>query len=152
MAYEIWARRYNEPLFKAMQYKKTLAQALLSYARNLSIDGESLMLAECAALYKDWNENPLKLDPLVPCPLEFTPDEIEAINQGYAEAKRAVLQMDNIREEMGTLYPQKQGIVAHENYELVKQLLNQAKKHFMEEYAKSDEDRRTWEELWPFDD
>jgi hypothetical protein len=72
-----------------------------------------------------------------------------------ADGEKAVLGiqwMTGIGDALGSdLFPLR-GCVDPENYDEAKNALQQCKDQVMEEFAKTEEDRKAWDEAWPWDD
>lgn len=65
------------------------------------------------------------------------------------KAWRGMDAMRAIGDELGELFPQ-QGIVRPENCEEALDALEQMKGQVIQEFARNQQEREAWEELWPF--
>lgn len=84
-------------------------------------------------------------------PVELSQAELAEMHRDLEATKDSMHVMDKIKEHMGDLFPER-GIVRHEQYEDAKAVLRRVKQQVIEDFSRSDEDRRAWEEEWPFDD
>jgi hypothetical protein len=77
--------------------------------------------------------------------------EVETISKDYEDADEGIDFMEQLKECMGDLWPEK-GIVRHDEYADAKNALRDAKKKALEQFVKTEEGRKVLEEWWPFDD
>lgn len=82
---------------------------------------------------------------------QFSQNEIEGIEKDREKIMRSLHIMDVIKHSLGDLFPEK-GIVRWDQYDEAKAALRRAKAQVIEDFSRSDEDRRAWEQAWPFDD
>ncbi|KAH7087483.1 kinase-like domain-containing protein [Paraphoma chrysanthemicola] len=134
-------------VYAAMQFQQTMSYNLLLLARNLFIDGEATYLLQVAELESQWSELPgsngapylFKLSVAERKEMEA---QVEGVIRGM-EAMRA------IHDALGELFPE-QGVVKPEQYDEALDALGQMKEQVIEEFARTEEERRQWEEAWPF--
>lgn len=142
----------NKTLFKAMQFRQTTSFEMLLFAQNLLIDGEALYQSRCLDLEKEWTTLPgVQASGYPPFPLQFSVDEVALIDEDASGAIRGMELMQNLRQSLGELWPDK-GIVRPEQYDETKRLLKQANAELFDRLAHSETERAEWEESWPFDD
>ncbi|KAF1953450.1 hypothetical protein CC80DRAFT_518300 [Byssothecium circinans] len=137
----------NPRLYAALQFQQSPNYDLLSLARNLLIDGEMTYLALAADLKSTWHELPGAKD--FPYPLSFTNEEREEIESQLQGAVLGMEAMKGIQEGIGELFPEK-GLVRHDQYEEALDATAQMKEQVIEEFARCEQDRKTWEKMWPF--
>lgn len=142
----------NITLYRAMEYRETTSFTMLLLAQNLFVDGEALYRSYVVELQKEW-ESLLEIQArgIPPYPFQVPSDDLDAINQDAADAIRGMKQMNDLKTELGDLWPEK-GLVRHDQYKDVKIALASAKERFIGTMAHLDGDRKIQESLWPFDD
>ena len=84
-------------------------------------------------------------------PIQLSPAQMAQIDRDVNDTHRSVGIMNCIKENMGDPVPD-QRVVRHDQYQPCKARLRQAKQQVIEDISSSEEDRRAWEEAWPFDD
>ena len=65
-------------------------------------------------------------------------------------ASRGMELLQTVRDSMGDLFPER-GIVKSEQYDEAREALRQLKDQVIEMYACNEEERRVWEDIWPYD-
>lgn len=122
---------------------------LFLLARNILVDGEAAYLAQVAELAAVWGDS---VDPCgTICPVNFLEAERSVIE---ADAKRAARGMDamrGIQDSLGGLFPT-QGYVRAELYDDAVEALSQIHEQVIDEFARDERDRDTWNRVWPFAD
>ncbi|PVI05380.1 hypothetical protein DM02DRAFT_554611 [Periconia macrospinosa] len=131
----------------ALEFQESIAYDLLLVARNLVIDGEVAYLSQLLDLETEWNKLPGAAGHK--CPLSFTQGDREEIEAQHEGVVRGMEAMDAIREAMGELFPER-GIVETELYNEALDALAQMKEQVIAHYARTEEEKRTWEKMWPF--
>lgn len=145
--YNTLTHHQNPKLYAALQFQDTTSYTLLLLACNLLIDGEASYLLQVAELESKWNDLPGSKGSAYP--FKFSAKEREEMKADVEGAVRGMEAMRAIREEIGELFPE-QGIVRHENYEEALDALRQMKEQVIDVFAKSEHERKVWEEVWPF--
>ncbi|KAI7975370.1 hypothetical protein EIK77_003751 [Talaromyces pinophilus] len=124
----------NITLYRAMEYRETTSYTMLLLAQIIFVDGEALYRSYVVELQKEWESLPeIQARGNPPYPFQFSSDELDAINQDAADAIRGMNQMNDLKTELGDLWPEK-GLVRHDQYEDVKISLASAKERFLDEY------------------
>ncbi|GIJ87609.1 hypothetical protein Asppvi_006519 [Aspergillus pseudoviridinutans] len=135
-----------------MEFRQTTSFEMMLLAQNLLIDREALYQSRCLELEEEWSSLPgVQASGTLPFPLQFSADEADAINEDASGALRAMELMQDSRQLLGELWPDK-GVVRPEQYDDAKRLLTQAKTELIDQLAHSEAERIAWEESWPFDD
>ncbi|KAF4963036.1 hypothetical protein F66182_18147 [Fusarium sp. NRRL 66182] len=125
---------------------------MLLLAQNLFVDGEALYRSYVVDLQKEWESLPeIQARGNPPYPFQFSSDELDVINRDAANAIRGMNLMNDLKTELGDLWPEK-GVVRHDQYKDVKKALASAKQRFIGTMDHLDGDRKIRESLWPFDD
>ncbi|KAF2275182.1 uncharacterized protein EI97DRAFT_420759 [Westerdykella ornata] len=145
--YNTLTHRQNPRLYAALEFQQTTSFMLLLLARNLLVDGESSYLAQVAELEATWET--LTGAKSSRYPFSFSAKEREELEAEVEGVVRGMEAMRAIREGIGELFPE-QGIVRHELYDESVNALGQMKEQVIEEFARSEEERRVWERMWPF--
>ncbi|OJJ42964.1 hypothetical protein ASPZODRAFT_154943 [Penicilliopsis zonata CBS 506.65] len=141
----------NTTLFKAMEFRQTASFEMPLLAQNLLIDGEAFYQSRCLDLEEEWTALPgVQAAGNPPFPLQFSAEEVALIDGDVSGAVRGMELMQNLRQSLGPMWPDK-GVVRPEQYDEVKRLLKQAKAELLDQLAHSEAERVAWEEAWPFD-
>lgn len=142
----------NSTLYRAMEYRERTSFTMLLLAQNLFVDGEALYRSYVVDLQKEWESLPeIQARGNPPYPFQFSSDELDVINRDAANAIRGMNLMNDLKTELGDLWPEK-GVVRHDQYKDVKKALASAKQRFIGTMDHLDGDRKIRESLWPFDD
>jgi hypothetical protein len=139
--------RNNPRLYSALEFQQTISYTLLLLPRNMDVDGEASYLSQIAALEEVWDTIPGHRGS--PYPFSFTPEERQEMDAHNKEALLGMNAMLSIQESIGELFPE-QGCVKTELYEEALDALGQMKEQVINEFAKNEEERKVWEEWWPF--
>ena len=149
--YRTYTYANNQKLFKAMEFHQTISFDMMVFAQNLLVDGEALYRSRILDLQNEWPNLPgVQAADNPPFPFRFSADEVDSINEDVAAVVRGMELMQNLRQSLGELWPEK-GIVRPEQYDQVKRLLRQAKIEMIDQLAHSEEERIAWERSWPYD-
>lgn len=140
-------------LYRAWEYQQTASFELLLIAQRLLIDGEAQYLASILKLENAWLDLPgVVAQGSPPYPFRFSSTErteIEADAKGAAEGMNL---MRSVRDSVGRdLFPER-GVVRVDQYDEAKNALQQVKDQVLDLYAHDENERKLWEEDWPFDD
>jgi hypothetical protein len=145
--YNTLTHHQNPKLYAALQFQDTTSYTLLLLARNLLIDGEASYLLQVSEFESKWKDLPGAKG--CAYPFKFSAKEREEMEADVEGAVRGMEAMHAIRQEIRELLPE-QGIVRHEIYEEALEALRQMKEQVIDEFAKSEHERKVWEEVWPF--
>lgn len=126
-----------KPLFDAVMYSECEESGVLGASRNIFELNEVYCLGFISTM-----EN---------SPVRFSEAELAMIEQDMEKTAASISAMCAIKTALGPLFPEK-GIVRPEDYEKSKVALKTIKAQVLEDFSTSPEDRRVWEEEWPFDD
>lgn len=150
--YRTLVHETNPVLYRAMEYRESTSFNMLLLARNLFVDGEALYRSYVVELEKEWESLPeIQARGNPPFPFHFSRDELNTIEKDATDSIRGMELMKDLKAELGDLCPEK-GVVRYDQYKDVRIALMNAKKRFIGAWAHSDEDRKIWESVWPFDD
>ena len=58
--------------------------------------------------------------------------------------------LNELKESLGEFWPEK-GVVKHDEYDITKRLLSQAKNKLSDQMGYSNSEKAVWNKLWPFD-
>ena len=152
--YEVELRQRNENIFRALQYRETLACKITALAGSLFSDGEPIVNGMLMAVEREWlNIVGPRPDgrPSVPCPLVFSAQEKTLQSEHEALWIRGVELMEAVLEHLGA-YRGWDGWVNHASYELTKARLEICLEHFLVRETKNNAQRAEWIKAWPFAD
>lgn len=135
--YKRMLRSNIKPVFEAVMYEDSTPSAVLNAARNLFEVSEAYCLGSIAAL-----ENP---------PVALSKAALATIQDDLERTAASMNAMSVIKDALGPLFPEK-GIVRPDQYEDAKAALRNVKEQVLADFSRSDDDVRTWQEVWPFDD
>ncbi|KAL3478146.1 kinase-like domain-containing protein [Aspergillus californicus] len=138
-------------LFKALEFRQTDSFQLLLLAQNILIDGEATYLGLLAAQQETkWSGVPRISQGAQNAPLSFSREEIQRINQDAEAAARSMELMGDVRRMIGSQYFQAQGLVSHQQFRELEQILPKVKEEFLQMHARSEEEVEL-NRAWPFD-
>ena len=150
--YEVDLLQRNKSIFRALQYRETLAGKITGLAGSLFSDGEPIVNGMLMAVEKEW----LNIvgpgpdgQPSVPCPLVFSAQERTLQSEHEAQWVRGVELMEAVLEQLGA-FRGWDGWVNHADYELMEAKLEKCLEDFLDREAKSDAQRTEWIKAWPF--
>jgi len=126
-----------KPVFDAVMYEESEISGVLSASRNLFEVGEAYCLGSITALQNS--------------PVQFSEAELTEIQEDMERTAASMNAMKVIKDALGPLFPEK-GCVRSDQYDDSKAALRRVKHQVVEDFSRSAEDRRIWEEVWPFDD
>lgn len=145
----------NMPQFhKAMAFRKTNAFGMMQVAEHVLVDGEAQLLGQILELRKSWNKLPRVMTAAsagtIPAfPLKLTQLDRNTIEKDIADSFTGMQAMQGVFDAMGDLAPEK-GLVRHDQYDEACSALSQLKAQIVEQFARTDEEKRVWEKVWPF--
>jgi hypothetical protein len=85
----------------------------------------------------------------ISCPLSYTSNELAKQEQDLAKWELAIERKAQLIDQIG-LYTGWDGAVPPEQYNTLSQKLEAAKEQFLDEEAKTSEEREQWAHAWPF--
>lgn len=135
--YKFLMKHNSRPAFDAILHMESNDSGILSASRNLFGVGKAPFLGWIAQL-----EN---------SPVKFGKEELTKIEDDVERFGASLNAMNVIKDALGDLFPEK-WCVRPDQYNDSKAALARVKEQIIEDFSKSAEDRRTWEEVWPFDD
>ncbi|KAJ5975461.1 hypothetical protein N7481_009168 [Penicillium waksmanii] len=148
--YKLLMYRDTRNFYKAMEFRETVSFKMLIYPRKLLTDGEALYQKCIQALEEEWTSLPgVQAAGNPPFPVRFSTDEVTTIERDVDDTERGMGLMQKLELSLGDLRPE-HGMVRHDQYDDVKCLLKEHKAAMMQHLAFSDEDRRAWDNSWPF--
>ena len=158
VAFRMLLERRAPVVHKSVLFQRTAAHRIMLISRRIFEVGEAYLHSCIVDLEEDWTGLPRikggQREEIVRIgyPLILTQSEIESIEQDVIDSERAVEAMNRLKKELGDLWPDK-GATSHEDYGKVKQQLHALKKDAINRFAKSEQDKKVWEQYyWPFDD
>ena len=140
-------------LYQIWEYQQTVSFDLLLLAQRLLIDGEAQYLAYILELKEAWSELPgVVARGSPPYPFFFSLAERTEIEADAKGAAKGMNLMRSVRDSIGRdLFPE-DGVVRLDQYEQVKNALQQMKDQVLDLYAHNEYERKVWKEEWLFDD
>ncbi|EAW11778.1 uncharacterized protein ACLA_094800 [Aspergillus clavatus NRRL 1] len=139
-------------LFKTLEFRETLCFQLLFFARNLLVDGEATYLALLADQQRNnWQDIPKLNHTNEKFPLSFSAEMLHQIEKDHAGASSSIELMREIQEMIGPKYFYARGMVTHDEYNEVRQIIPRAKAKFIRKYARDEGEIAELEGVWPFD-
>ncbi|OJJ50188.1 hypothetical protein ASPZODRAFT_157128 [Penicilliopsis zonata CBS 506.65] len=139
-------------LFKALEFRETLCFQLLLFTRNLLVDGEATYLALLADQQQNnWKDIPKLNHTDEKFPLVFSAEMLRQIERDHIGATSSMELMREIQEMIGPKYFYARGVVTHDEYNEVSQIIPRAKKEFIRKYARDEGEIAELESAWPFD-
>lgn len=146
--YEILMLQQCPDIAHALQFRDTLSFQTTGLAGSIFSDGEPMLQGMLIQLQDEWAT---RVKPSTPCPLAFSPKN-RAEQQHLAESwSKSVELMAEVLTEI-CVYQGWDGWVNHSNYDMYKERLAGCRKKFLDRQAKNEEERRRWEQMWPFQD
>lgn len=157
--YRTLTMKKSKRLHECFEYRSTDWRAILSFARSVLEIGEDFMLSKIAAVVTDkemWSQVPGgaqeastsgRSDP----PLTFSHDAMMQIAQRLEALLEGVEEMKKITARLGVTFMRKSAPVDPDRYTELISLLEEIKGELSEKYAESEEDRLSFEKLWPSD-
>ncbi|KAL3469314.1 kinase-like domain-containing protein [Aspergillus californicus] len=147
--YETKVAKEAPSLSRAFQYRDTIVSELLSLIGSVFDDGEphvQKLLAQITSR-DNWNAIVGKDEVEIPCPLQYTEEDLAAQNESYSRWERDVERKARIFNEIG-VYTGWNGAVSPADYQEVVRRLEVAKGKFLVQESRSAEERAQWEEAW----
>ncbi|KAJ0413319.1 kinase-like domain-containing protein [Aspergillus carlsbadensis] len=139
-------------LFRALEFRQTDSFQLLLLARNLLIDGEATYLGLLAEQQENkWSGVPRISQRTQAPPLSFSQEDIQRIKEDAEAAARSMELMGDLRRMVGSQYFQAQGLVSHEQFRELEQILPTVKEEFLRMHARSEDEVVELDHAWPFD-
>jgi len=146
--YEIHILQQCPEIARALKFRGTLPGQITGLASSVFSDGEPVLQGMLMRLHDEW-ATCVGAD--IPCPLAFPPED--RMQQQCLEAKwnQGVELMHEVLTEIGA-YQGWDGWVNHNNYPVYQERLARCRESFLNRFAKTAEERRQWEQAWPFED
>ena len=145
--YEIDLIRECRDAGLALQFKNTLPAHITSAARTIFADGEPDLLGMLIRLQGNWH----KIDPSLPCPLAFTPEDRQRHARLDARWQAGYDLLDDLWYEMG-VEPDWDGWVTHGSYDMFKEREARCRGKFLQRLTTTEAARRQFLAVWPFAD
>ncbi|TVY15392.1 Altered inheritance of mitochondria protein 9 [Lachnellula arida] len=141
-------------LYRSIQFQRTSSFRLLTYARNLLVEGETVYLSIVAnELESTWPSVPgFQLHGSPPFPVQFSAEEREEIENDVANWNHGVEYLSGLEQSIGVDLWTERGLVHPSKYEEIKKVLGEAKEKALREFATTEVQRKALVEGWPFDD
>ncbi|PLB55527.1 hypothetical protein P170DRAFT_452871 [Aspergillus steynii IBT 23096] len=156
LLYETQVYKEAHDLTRAFQYRETLQAEILGLIGSIFDDGEPHVQQLLAAAtepdaWKKLVEEDGDGNPIVGCPIQYSPRDIERQTEEYTKWQRDVERKAKVLEEIG-VYSGWNGAVSPGDYDEVVRRLDRAKKRFLDRESRNPEERVLWEKAWPFED
>ena len=154
IGFRMLLQKKTPALHKAIMFQRTEANRILLISRRIFEVGEAYLHSCLADLQEHWAELPSvkgHLSEKSHFPLGLTQSELKQIEEDVNASEKSIEMMNSLKNELGAQWPDK-GATSHEQYAEVKRKLRALKADIISQYSRSDEDRKLWEEYWPFDD
>lgn len=152
--YEVELRQHVEDIFRALQYRETLACKITALAGSIFSDGEPILNGMLMATEKEW-PNIVKGGPdnglSVPCPLVFSAQEKALQKEHEAQWTKGVELMEDILQQIGA-YRGWDGWVNHASYDSMKTNLERVLENYLDREAENETLRMELIRAWPFAD
>lgn len=146
--YRKWLQVHHPDAWKAMKFQETQTHNTLLFARYLLVDGEAMYMGLLLKVSEEEGAERV-FDPSL---LSLTEQKKADIHANVEMSSRAIDLMAQVRDVLGDLFPKRGILVRSEDYDETKEALRQVKEDVIEEYAKTEEDKKEWERVWPWDD
>ncbi|KAH9826909.1 phosphotransferase enzyme family protein, partial [Teratosphaeria destructans] len=137
--YKFLLQHTVESAYSAQLYQESESATALNACRDVFAPAAE---GACLVALADSDKLP---DPI------FSETEIKEIEEDAEKIMASLHVMAAIKNKLGDLFPEK-GLVRLDEYDDAKVALRNAKAQILEDFSVSEEDRRGWEEAWPFDD
>lgn len=141
--------RDNPRLYQALESQHAPSFSLLLLARNILVAGKATYLAQVAELETAWDSLPDNHGSS--CPIIFSEAERAEIEADVEGAVRGMDAMRGVQDSLGDLFPI-QGFVRSELYDDAVEALRQICEQVVDEFAHDEQDKETWNRVWPFAD
>lgn len=149
VAWRTLVKKKNPAQYAAIQFRNSDVGNLLFLARNVFTFGEvhfrTLLLD---ILRQERNGSSLSAKALGST-TKFSEAEMDEIEEDVRDLDVGVRIMQQIIARVGHLWQDK-GVVAHDNYDVVMSRLREEKAELKKHCVQSEEEERSFEELWPF--
>ncbi|KAI8939217.1 hypothetical protein NX059_005045 [Plenodomus lindquistii] len=146
--YEISMMRQCPEIAHALRFRDTLLGQITGIASSIFSDGEPVLLRMLIRLQDEWTK---AVKSGMPCPLYFTTEDRTQQQRLEASWSEGVELMSEVLTEIG-VYQGWDGWVNHNDYPVYRERLARCREGFLSRYAESEEQKRQWEQVWPFQD
>lgn len=148
--YELQSIEHSPKVFDALQFRKTLPGKITGLASSIFSDGEPILQGMLMRLQDEWPAL-VSESSSVSCPLSYTAEQRAQQQVLEASWSQGVELMAEVVTAIGAQQGW-DGWVPHGNYVVFKERLERCREEFLERYAGSEEERRAWMKVWPFQD
>jgi len=148
-----WQVNHRIPLlYKAMEYRETIPYAIIQFSQSILNGSEAIYQSFVKDLQEEWPTIPgVQAAGNPEFPIHFSEDEIRSIEKDAEGAFLAVDMMHNLKSSLSDVLMD-HFEVRNEQYDTAKKLLINCKKEIMDELGCTEEERRLWDRVWPFDE
>ena len=133
---------------QALHFGNCLPAAATVVASDVFDDREVMLFKLLILLQDKWDA---WVDPPLPCPLAFTPEDRERLARLEASRDAGVKLLSELHEEIGTCRDWT-GWTSHEKYPLFMEREARCREKFLERFATTEAERKQWLAVWPFAD
>ncbi|KAK2762140.1 hypothetical protein FQN54_001147 [Arachnomyces sp. PD_36] len=144
----------NPGLYRVVEFRKTTAYGLIFLAHRMFEYGEAHFMSLLVDLKDTWAELPAVVtaaaaDAPSSFPFKFSDDYIERIKLDSEGAIAGTELVDEVKESVGDLWPDK-GFIENERYDECTAALREVKDRILEQLAETEEERDEINRYWPF--
>jgi hypothetical protein len=152
--YQIFVQKQAPDLLRIIRYRDTLPCQIISLMGSVFDDGEIYIqsLLSQLAQPETWRavvKNSAQENAEISCPLSYISNELAKQEQDLAKWESAIERKAQVVDQIG-IYTGWDGAVPPEQYSILSQKLEAAKERFLDEEAKTSEEREQWANAWPF--
>lgn len=135
----------------ALEFSETTSFDMMLVPQRLAVDGEALYQWSVKELQKEWPSLPGVQEAGNPSfPIQFSSEEVSTIDRDAEDEARGAELMSSLKLSLSDLCTEK-GMVHPDSYDTAKALLSRKKEEIMDQLGCSEDERRVWDNCWPFD-
>jgi hypothetical protein len=154
--YQMFVQKQAPDLLRVFRYRDTLPCQIMSLIGSVFDDGEAYIRSLLSQLaepvtWKTVIKNNVQEAAEVPCPLRYSDSELAKQQEELAKWELDIERKARVIKEVGA-YTGWNGAVSPEEYSIMSEKLEKAKKSFLDVESKSPQEREQWASAWPFKD
>ena len=146
--YDIFTLEQCPDIGYALQFQDNLFANITRLAGSVFSDEEPILEGMLIRLQDEWTKHAKSA---TTCPLTYIPDNRARHKELEASWRKGVKLMDDVLGEMGA-YHGWDGWVNQANYAVYKDRLARCRENFLNQHAKTEEERGQWIRAWPFEE
>ena len=152
--YQIYVHEQAPEILRTIRYRDTITCQIMNLIGSIFDDGEAYVqhLLSQLAQPEVWStivKTNEKTAAEVPCPLEYSDEELLKQKDDLAKWERSIELKSRIIDEIGA-YTGWDGAVSPDKYSAMSEKLEEAKQRFLDTEPKTQEEREQWTRAWPF--